>query len=54
MNQTDRPRPSQTMRVGAAILGNALEFYDFTVYAAFAVFLAKAFFPSDNPNTACC
>jgi len=38
------------MRVGAAILGNALEFYDFTVYAAFAVFLAKAFFPADNPN----
>ena len=51
MNQTDRPRPSQTMRVGAAILGNALEFYDFTVYAAFAVWLAKAFFPADNPNT---
>ena len=50
MNQTDRPRPSQTMRVGAAILGNALEFYDFTVYAAFAVWLAKAFFPADNPN----
>ncbi|WP_143197754.1 MFS transporter [Bradyrhizobium sp. AS23.2] len=51
MNQTDRPRPSQTMRVGAAILGNALEFYDFTVYAAFATWLAKAFFPADNPNT---
>lgn len=51
MNQIDRPQPSQTMRVGAAILGNALEFYDFTVYAAFAVFLAKAFFPADNPNT---
>lgn len=39
------------MRVGAAILGNALEFYDFTVYAAFATWLAKAFFPTDNPNT---
>jgi MFS family permease len=39
------------MRVGAAILGNALEFYDFTVYAAFAVWLAKAFFPADNPTT---
>ncbi|WP_082081620.1 MFS transporter [Bradyrhizobium sp. LTSP857] len=51
MSQTDRPRPSQAMRVGAAILGNALEFYDFTVYAAFATWLAKAFFPTDNPNT---
>jgi MFS family permease len=39
------------MRVGAAILGNALEFYDFTVYAAFATYLARAFFPADNPNT---
>lgn len=39
------------MRVGAAILGNALEFYDFTVYAAFATFLAKAFFPAENPST---
>jgi MFS family permease len=51
MSQTDRPQPSQAMRVGAAILGNALEFYDFTVYAAFAVWLAKAFFPADNPTT---
>lgn len=47
----DRPPPSQTMRVGAAILGNALEFYDFTVYAAFATWLAKAFFPAENPST---
>jgi MFS family permease len=47
----DRPPPSQAMRVGAAILGNALEFYDFTVYAAFAVWLAKAFFPAANPST---
>ncbi|WP_044590601.1 MFS transporter [Bradyrhizobium sp. LTSPM299] len=47
----DRPPPSQTMRVGAAILGNALEFYDFTVYAAFATWLAKAFFPAANPST---
>ncbi|MGY0570872.1 hypothetical protein ACTGJ9_007260 [Bradyrhizobium sp. RDM12] len=54
MNQTDRPRPSQTMRVGAAILGNALEFYDFTVYAAFAVWLAKAIFPAENRTRACC
>ena len=39
------------MRVTAAILGNALEFYDFTVYAAFATWLAKAFFPAENPST---
>ena len=42
--------PSPRMRVVAAIMGNALEFYDFTVYAAFATWLAKAFFPADNPG----
>ena len=31
-------------------MGNALEFYDFTVYAAFAVMLGRAFFPSSNPR----
>ncbi len=45
-----RNPPSPRMRVAAAIIGNALEFYDFTVYAAFATWLAKAFFPADNPT----
>jgi len=48
--QTVRRSPSPRMRVAAAIIGNALEFYDFTVYAAFATWLAKAFFPADNPT----
>jgi MFS family permease len=38
------------MRVVAAIMGNALEFYDFTVYAAFAVLIGRAFFPATNAN----
>lgn len=55
MNQSkDLRGPSARMRVTAAILGNALEFYDFTVYAAFATWLAKAFFPTDNPKSGCC
>lgn len=33
----------------AASLGNALEFYDFTVFAFFAIAIGKAFFPSDDP-----
>jgi MFS family permease len=37
------------MQVTAAVLGNALEFYDFTVYGAFAVFIGRAFFPTGNP-----
>lgn len=48
--QAIRRSPSPRMRVTAAIIGNALEFYDFTVYAAFATWLAKAFFPADNPT----
>jgi MFS family permease len=39
------------MRVVAAIMGNALEFYDFTVYAAFAAMIGRAFFPATDANT---
>ena len=35
-----RPR-----HVAAAVVGNALEFYDFTIYAFFAVQIGNAFFP---------
>ncbi len=35
--------------VVAAVIGNALEFYDFTVYAFFAAIIGKQFFPSDSP-----
>jgi MFS family permease len=43
-------KTTPVMRVAAAILGNALEFYDFTVYAAFAAMIGRAFFPASNPN----
>lgn len=32
----------------AASLGNAFEWYDFTVYALFAIYMAKAFFPGGD------
>jgi MHS family proline/betaine transporter-like MFS transporter len=35
----------------SAILGNILEYYDFTVYAVFAVSIAQNFFPSDHQLT---
>ena len=38
-------------RITAAVLGNAQEFYDFTVYAAFAVFIGHAFFPTEKTAT---
>ena len=34
--------------VAAAVFGNMLEFYDFTVYAFFAVWIGKAFFPTQD------
>ncbi|MBA8901427.1 MFS transporter [Phyllobacterium sp. P30BS-XVII] len=46
-----RPHNNQTKTIIAAVLGNAMEFYDFGVYAAFAVVLGHVFFPSANPNT---
>jgi MFS family permease len=35
--------------VFAVVLGNALEFYDFGVYAAFAVIIGHTFFPANDP-----
>ncbi|HEY2177101.1 MAG TPA: MFS transporter [Caulobacteraceae bacterium] len=35
--------------VTAAVIGNALEFYDFTTYAYFATQIGNAFFPGDTP-----
>src|SRR5579872_3628118 len=35
----------------ATSLGNALEWFDISVYAFFAVYIAKAFFPANDPTT---
>jgi MFS transporter, MHS family, citrate/tricarballylate:H+ symporter len=37
-------------QVAAVVIGNALEFYDFLTYAFFAVYIGRAFFPSDVPT----
>ena len=42
----DRVEPIRTRHVAAAVVGNALEFYDFTIYAFFAVQIGNAFFPN--------
>ncbi|MFJ1258291.1 MFS transporter [Cupriavidus sp. CuC1] len=44
-----KSRSSSKGSIIAVVAGNALEFYDFTVYAFFAVFIGKAFFPSFSP-----
>src|SRR5215813_7195241 len=40
-----------TKLVVATSLGNALEWFDISVYAYFAVYLSKAFFPVSDPTT---
>lgn len=37
--------------VAATVLGNALEFYDFLAYAAFSVYIGRAFFPGGSALT---
>lgn len=41
--------PITIRQVAAAVVGNALEFYDFTVYATFASQIADTFFPAKTP-----
>ena len=46
----DLARPAlRADSVAAVVLGNALEFYDFTIYAFFAEPIGKAFFPNKDP-----
>jgi MFS family permease len=40
-----------TMAVAAAITGNTLEWFDFTVFNLFSIYIAKAFFPADSELT---
>ena len=40
-----------TKLVVATSLGNALEWFDISVYAYFAVYLSRAFFPTSDPTT---
>src|SRR5882672_4170229 len=41
----EEPAPLKTRHVLAAVIGNALEFYDFTIYATFSISIGHAFFP---------
>ena len=44
-----RRKQSRARLVTAAAVGNALEFYDFTVYGFFALLIGKLFFPVHDP-----
>ena len=48
------PQVSNSQRrkaIIATVIGNGLEWFDFTVYSFFAVIIAKLFFPTDNELT---
>ena len=52
MTSPDAPHPKlERKAVAAVVVGNALEFYDFTVYAFFAVPIGEAFFPAKDPTS---
>ena len=43
---------SQRKVIIAGSIGNAVEWFDWTIYATFALYFSKQFFPSDNPTAA--
>ena len=46
------PRTSDRRAIVGACIGNLLEWYDFTVYALFATYIANSFFPSQDRGAA--
>ena len=44
---TIKPAP-KAFQVAAAVIGNALEWYDFIVFGFFAVIISRLFFPTDS------
>ena len=53
MTTTEAPPSIIAKRhVAAAVVGNALEFYDFTTYALFATQIGNTFFPATTSSPA--
>lgn len=49
ISQGGPERKATRKEVFAVVLGAAVEFFDFSAYATFAVMIGNAFFPSNNP-----
>ncbi len=49
---TARARPIAWRTIIAGSVGNTVEWFDWTVYTAFALYFSHQFFPSDNETTA--
>jgi MFS family permease len=50
LSQAGGDKKNITRLIVATSVGNALEWYDITVYGYFAAYLSKAFFPNDDPT----
>jgi MFS transporter, MHS family, proline/betaine transporter len=50
LSQADPVKKNITRLIVATSIGNALEWYDITVYGYFAAYLSKAFFPNSDPT----
>ncbi len=49
-SEADRRAGGSTRAILAASVGNLLEWYDFSVYAVFAIYIGANFFPSGSPG----
>jgi MHS family proline/betaine transporter-like MFS transporter len=45
----DRSVKSRQRAIVASVVGNVVEFYDFTIFGFFAIYIGRAFFPSHDP-----
>jgi MHS family proline/betaine transporter-like MFS transporter len=50
MSQAGSEKKNITRLIVATSVGNALEWYDITVYGYFAAYISRAFFPNDDPT----
>src|SRR6202166_1025897 len=46
----DAGKKNITQLIVATSVGNALEWYDITIYGYFAAYISKAFFPNNDPT----
>ncbi len=47
-SQAVKPQVSTARKIAAGSIGNAVEWFDWTIYASFAVFFSTQFFPKTD------
>ncbi|MBY8852649.1 MFS transporter, partial [Saccharothrix sp. MB29] len=52
MSAVDTEHRLPVRKLVAASIGNAIEWYDWTIYATFSIYFATQIFPKDNPQLA--